>query len=82
MIAVVSPELQRGGVSVKSAYNAASLTVHGIEPQYQDIRTIDIERGRMFRFTDEEQRAARRDHRRRCRRRSSSARATASARRV
>jgi putative ABC transport system permease protein len=29
--------------------------VHGIEPQYQAIRTIDIERGRMFRFSDEEQ---------------------------
>ena len=55
MIAVVSPEIQRGGVTVKSAYNAAALTVHGIEPQYQAIRTIDIERGRLFRFTDEEQ---------------------------
>ena len=54
MIAVVSPEIQRGGVSVKSAYNAAALMVHGIEPQYQAIRTIDIERGRRFRFTDEE----------------------------
>ena len=54
MIAVVSPEIQRGGVSVKSAYNAAALMVHGIEPQYQAIRTIDLERGRMFRFTDEE----------------------------
>jgi putative ABC transport system permease protein len=54
MIAVVSPEIQRGGVSVKSAYNAAALMVHGIEPQYQAIRTIDIERGRLFRFTDEE----------------------------
>jgi putative ABC transport system permease protein len=41
-------------VSVKSAHNAAALTVHGIEPQYQAIRTIDIERGRSFRFTDEE----------------------------
>jgi putative ABC transport system permease protein len=29
--------------------------VHGIEPQYQDIRTIDIEQGRGFRFSDEEQ---------------------------
>ena len=29
--------------------------MHGIEPQYQAIRTIDIERGRMFRFTDEEE---------------------------
>jgi putative ABC transport system permease protein len=54
MIAVVSPEIQRGGISIKSAYNAAALMVHGIEPQYQEIRTIDIERGRLFRFTDEE----------------------------
>jgi putative ABC transport system permease protein len=54
MIAVVSPEIQRGAISVKSAYNAAALTVHGIEPQYQEIRTIDIEKGRGFRFTDEE----------------------------
>src|SRR5512132_3853810 len=41
MIAVVSAELQRGAVSVKSAYNAASILVDGIEPQYQDIRTIE-----------------------------------------
>ena len=58
LIAVVSPEIQRGGVQVRSDYNAAALQVHGIEPQYQYIRTIDIERGRGFRFTDEE--AARR----------------------
>src|SRR5437868_8096191 len=30
MIAVVSPELQRGGVRVKSAYNAANAQVTGI----------------------------------------------------
>jgi putative ABC transport system permease protein len=54
MIAVVSPEIQRGGINVKSPFNAAALTVHGIEPQYQDIRTIDIERGRPFRFADDE----------------------------
>src|SRR5262245_63149665 len=29
MIEVVSPEIQRGGVNIKSAYNAAALTVHG-----------------------------------------------------
>src|SRR4051794_39676300 len=34
MIAVVSPEIQRR-LSIKSAYNAASLGVTGIEPQYQ-----------------------------------------------
>jgi putative ABC transport system permease protein len=54
LIAVVSPEIQRGGINVKSAFNAAALQVHGIEPQYQEIRTIDIERGRSFRFTDNE----------------------------
>ena len=54
MIAVVSPEIQRGGITVKSASNAAALTVHGVEPQYQQIRTIELERGRLFRFTDEE----------------------------
>ena len=54
MIAVVSPEIQRGAISVKSAYNAAALMVHGIEPQYQAIRTIDLEKGRHFRFSDEE----------------------------
>jgi putative ABC transport system permease protein len=54
MIAVVSAELQRGAVQVKSAFNAAALTVHGIEPQYQSIRTIDIEKGRSLRFSDQE----------------------------
>ena len=29
--------------------------MHGIEPQYQEIRTIEIERGRGFRFSDDEQ---------------------------
>ena len=54
MIAVVSPELQRGGVRVKSSYNAANAQVTGIEPQYQDIRTIELEYGRNFTWTDEE----------------------------
>jgi putative ABC transport system permease protein len=55
MIAVVSPELQRGGVRAKSAYNAANAQVTGIEPQYQEIRTIELEYGRNFTFQDEEQ---------------------------
>jgi putative ABC transport system permease protein len=54
MIGVVSAELQRGGIQIKSSFNAATLTVHGVEPQYQDIRTIDIEDGRPLRFSDEE----------------------------
>ena len=47
LVAVVSAEINRG-LRIKSAYNAASLSVHGIEPQYQAIRTIDIEHGRSF----------------------------------
>jgi putative ABC transport system permease protein len=55
MVAVVSPELSRGGVRVKSAYNAATTNVNGVEPQYQDIRTIELEYGRQLTWKDEEQ---------------------------
>jgi putative ABC transport system permease protein len=53
MVAVVSPELMRGAVRVKSAYNAAAAQVTGVEPQYQDIRTIELEYGRNFTWKDE-----------------------------
>jgi putative ABC transport system permease protein len=53
LIAVVSPEIERGGAKVKSAFNSASLDVTGIEPQYQRIRTLDIDRGRAFTTEDE-----------------------------
>src|ERR1051326_4759751 len=55
MVAVVSPELTRGAVKTKSAYNAAAAQVSGIEPQYQDIRTIELEDGRLFTWQDEAQ---------------------------
>ncbi len=55
LVAVVSPEIQRGGAQVKSRYNAAALSVHGVEPQYQAIRTIDVEHGRVFGWPDETQ---------------------------
>src|SRR5882724_7520328 len=54
MVAVVSPELQKGAV-IKSAYNSASASINGIEPQYQSIRTIELESGRLFTPQDEEQ---------------------------
>jgi putative ABC transport system permease protein len=53
LVAVATPELQRGGLRVKSRYNAAAPQVHGIEPSYQDIRTIDLEYGRQFNWEDE-----------------------------
>src|SRR4249920_1525571 len=55
MVAVVSPEIERGTVRVKSVYNAATARVTGIEPQYQDIRTIELEYGRNFAWQDETQ---------------------------
>jgi putative ABC transport system permease protein len=54
LVAVVSAEINRG-LRIKSRFNAASLSVHGIEPQYQAIRTIDIEHGRGFVPGDDEQ---------------------------
>lgn len=54
MVAVVSAEIQRVGVQVKSAYNAAAITVDGIESQYQAIRTIDVITGRALSVADDE----------------------------
>jgi putative ABC transport system permease protein len=55
MVQVVSPELEKGSVRAKSSYNAASARVTGIEPPYQKIRTIELEYGRPFSWTDERQ---------------------------
>ena len=55
MVDVVSPELERASVRAKSRYNAASARVTGIEPPYQRIRTIELEYGRPFSWTDEAQ---------------------------
>ncbi|MFI5078922.1 MAG: ABC transporter permease, partial [Vicinamibacteria bacterium] len=43
LVSTLSPEINRGGVQVKSRYNAAAVGVHGIEPPYQDIRTIELQ---------------------------------------
>jgi putative ABC transport system permease protein len=55
MVDVVSPELEKASVRAKSLYNAASARVVGIEPPYQKIRTIELEYGRQFTWTDEQQ---------------------------
>ncbi|MFN0085933.1 MAG: ABC transporter permease [Blastocatellia bacterium] len=44
----VTPELMRGGVSAKSAFNAASSQMSGVWPIYQRIRTIEVDRGRLL----------------------------------
>ncbi|HMV83586.1 MAG TPA: ABC transporter permease [Blastocatellia bacterium] len=44
----VTPELMRGGVSAKSAFNAGSTQMSGVWPVYQFIRTIEVDRGRLL----------------------------------
>jgi len=48
----VSPELMRGGVKVKSPYNAAALQMSGIWPVFQTIRTIEVADGRLINEVD------------------------------
>src|SRR5262245_1280770 len=55
LVDVVSPELERAPIRVKSAYNSASARVTGMEPPYQAIRTIEVEDGRLLSWTDEAQ---------------------------
>jgi putative ABC transport system permease protein len=54
LVDVVSPELERVPVRVKSSYNSASARVTGMEPPYEGIRTIEVEYGRLLSWTDEE----------------------------
>jgi putative ABC transport system permease protein len=54
-VELLSPEIQRGGVQAKSRFNAASLMVHGVEPPYQTIRTIELQYGRLLNWEDEAQ---------------------------
>ena len=53
LVRVATPELQRRGLRVKSAHNAGSPPLHGIEPGYQRIRTLDLATGRQFNWEDE-----------------------------
>jgi putative ABC transport system permease protein len=58
LIEHASPELMKGGVSAKSAFNAASTQMSGVWPIYQYIRTIEVDRGRLL--SEEDNRGARR----------------------
>jgi putative ABC transport system permease protein len=53
LVRTLSPEINRGGVRVKSPHNAASVTIHGVEPPYQEIRTLDVQDGRPLNWEDE-----------------------------
>jgi putative ABC transport system permease protein len=53
LVETMSPEINRGGVQVKSRYNAAAVGIHGVEPPYQAIRTIELQAGRLLNWEDE-----------------------------
>ncbi len=55
LLAHVSPEIMRAGVRVKSLFNAASLQMSGVWPVFQQIRTIEIDRGRSLTDADNEE---------------------------
>jgi putative ABC transport system permease protein len=46
LIEHISPELMRGGLKAKSAYNASVVQISGIWPIFQYLRTLDVDRGR------------------------------------
>ena len=48
----ITPELMRGGISAKSAFNAGSAQMSGVWPVYQSIRTIEVDRGRTINEQD------------------------------
>ncbi len=52
LIRAASPELERN-LNIKSRFNAASANVSGVEPPYQDMRTIDVGHGRAMNWSDE-----------------------------
>lgn len=52
LVAVVSAEINRT-LRIKSRFNDTSLQVHGVEPAYQGIRTIDVDEGRLLSEADE-----------------------------
>ena len=51
----ISAELMRYDVTVRSRFNAGSIDIRGIEPQYQFMRMVVADRGRVLNVTDEEQ---------------------------
>jgi putative ABC transport system permease protein len=58
LLEFISPELGRGGIRAKSAYNSSSIQLSGIWPIYQYMRTIEVDRGRPI--SEEDCRQARR----------------------
>lgn len=51
----IMPELTRGNVAVRSAYNSAILLISGTQPPYQQLRYLPAAEGRFFSWEDDRQ---------------------------
>jgi putative ABC transport system permease protein len=51
----VTPELMNGSVMAKSPFNSSTLQMSGVWPIYQEIRTIEVDRGRLMTEVDNEE---------------------------
>lgn len=49
----VLPEFARGGLQVRSRFNAGALMVTGSLPPFAEIRSLDVEEGRFYTWRDE-----------------------------
>ncbi len=52
LLQYVTPEIMRSNISAKSLFNASSVQMSGVWPIYQDIRTIEVDRGRLITEAD------------------------------
>jgi putative ABC transport system permease protein len=52
LLAQVSPELMRGAIRAKSPFNSSTLQLSGVWPAYQNMRTIEVDRGRLISDAD------------------------------
>ena len=51
----ITPELMNGSVMAKSPFNSSTLQMSGVWPIYQEIRTIEVDRGRLMTEMDNDE---------------------------
>jgi putative ABC transport system permease protein len=52
LLSRISPEFQRGSLTSRTPLNSGVFQVHGVYPEYQQIRTIELARGRLLNERD------------------------------
>ncbi len=52
LLSRISPEFQRGSLTSRTPLNSGVFQTHGVYPEYQQIRTIELDRGRLMNDRD------------------------------